>query len=275
MEHILAKVSKKLYKLISDNKLYDDIVFNASLYVEYSSDHNLDEECWFFIDEFSQKKYFPSQLKNGFDSKEFDNINKSDFSRIKYVVSVQQEENVFCFQKITPSLFLHKKYISLNEHAKIEENSSILIVHSEPDAVYFKDKDIFIFKKLPLISSMFNGIDTLYKEATDEEVQAFLLNDFIAVGSEFTKEKVSKPNRKRIAMAIDTLGSFDDDKKKMIISYINEYCSDKLVFNKENNSFEVSNDEQLKVLLYGIEQRFYTTKIGNEKRLANSIVRIG
>ncbi|EAO7712372.1 ATP F0F1 synthase synthase, partial [Salmonella enterica] len=31
---------------------------------------------------------------------------------------------------------------------------------------------------------------------------------------------------------------------------------------------------ELKYLLYGIEQRFYTTRFGNEKRLANSILRM-
>lgn len=36
-----------------------------------------------------------------------------------------------------------------------------------------------------------------------------------------------------------------------------------------------SNDEELKFLLYGIEQRFYTTILGDEKRLANSIQTLG
>ena len=38
----------------------------------------------------------------------------------------------------------------------------------------------------------------------------------------------------------------------------------------------MSNGEKIlfKNLLYGIEQRFYTTPIGNEKRIANSIIRI-
>ena len=29
---------------------------------------------------------------------------------------------------------------------------------------------------------------------------------------------------------------------------------------------------ELKMLLYGIEQRFYTTPVGGEKRLANSVI---
>jgi len=38
------------------------------------------------------------------------------------------------------------------------------------------------------------------------------------------------------------------------------------------NSFEVGSENELKMLLYGIEQRFYTTPVGGEKRLANSVI---
>lgn len=275
MDQVLAKVSRKIGKLISDEKLFEDINFNLGLYIDYDPDHNLDEECWFCIEEFSQQDYCLDWLTEEFDSKVFDTLNKSDFVKIKYLVSVQQNANVFCFQKITPALFLNRKIISLGDIAKLEENKLTLVVHSEPDAIYFKDKDVLIFKKLPVISSVFKGVDSLYKEATDADVNAFLANSFISVNNDFNKEKVSKPNRKRIAMAMDTLGRFDDEKRTQIIHYINTYCSDTLVFDEKTKSFEISNDDQLKNLLYGIEQRFYTTEVDKEKRLANSIVKLG
>ena len=37
---------------------------------------------------------------------------------------------------------------------------------------------------------------------------------------------------------------------------------------------DIGSEENLKQLMYGIEQRYYTTPIGNEKRLANSITTI-
>jgi hypothetical protein len=46
------------------------------------------------------------------------------------------------------------------------------------------------------------------------------------------------------------------------------------VFDENDESFSISNEEDLKKLLYGIEQRYYTTKVGNEKRLANSITTV-
>ncbi|HHF2379988.1 TPA: ATP F0F1 synthase synthase, partial [Haemophilus influenzae] len=114
----------------------------------------------------------------------------------------------------------------------------------------------------------------LYREATNEDVDNFLSNNFINKDGSFSTENVSKPNRKRIAMVIDTLSKLDNDSKNKILNYINEYCGDNLNFNKETQKFNISTDNELKILLYGIEQRFYTTPIGNEKRLANSIIKL-
>ena len=42
----------------------------------------------------------------------------------------------------------------------------------------------------------------------------------------------------------------------------------------KNGKFEVSTDSNLKKVLYGIDERYYTTPIENEKRIANSIIRL-
>ena len=36
--------------------------------------------------------------------------------------------------------------------------------------------------------------------------------------------------------------------------------------------FAVNSEDELKLLLYGIEQRFYTTLVGGERRIANSVI---
>ena len=48
--------------------------------------------------------------------------------------------------------------------------------------------------------------------------------------------------------------------------------NEKLEYNSKERKFKISTDNELKYLLYGIEQRFYTTPFSKEKRLANSIV---
>ena len=71
-------------------------------------------------------------------------------------------------------------------------------------------------------------------------------------------------------MAMATLAIFSQAQKQTIFNYIKEYCED-LNFDETDKNFTISNDEDLKKLLYGIEQRYYTTLLGGEKRLANSI----
>ncbi|MEH8045757.1 ATP F0F1 synthase synthase [Gallibacterium anatis] len=276
MNHVLSKIPRheQLYKLLSiDEPIYKDIEFTESNYVDYDPDHNLDEECWFKIDEFSKKDFCLPFLKEDFDSKLFDLLDKKHFKDLKYFCSVQEDGQVFCFQKITPSLFFKKKFISFGDVTKLEESENRIIIKEHPNAVYFKETDVLIFKDLSKISSIFEGIDMLYKEATEQEVKDFLDNSFIKL-KDFDSSKVSKPNRKRIAMANNTLGRFDDNMKKQLVSYINEYCSEKLIFDEKEGKFEIETDDQLKNLLYGIDQRFYTTGIDHERRLANSVVKI-
>jgi hypothetical protein len=81
---------------------------------------------------------------------------------------------------------------------------------------------------------------------------------------------VKRANRKRIAMAMETLQRFTQKEKQSIFGYIREYCED-LNFDENAENFTISSEEELKKLLYGIEQRYYTTILGGERRLANSI----
>ena len=277
MDCIIARASKRYWKLLSDEKLYKNISYDDSSYVEYSHDHNLDEECWFKIENFSSQDFCPKILKIEFDSKEYDSITRDIFNSIKYILSIQ-DENIYCFQKTPRSSYLRKKFISIGDNIALEENKTVFTINNIPDAVYFKDKDVLIFRNIATISSVFNGIDQLYREATNDDVDNFLSNSFINKDKNFSAENVSKPNRKRIAMVMDTLSKLDQNSKNKILDYINEYCADNpkfnIKFNKKTQKFNISTDNELKILLYGIEQRFYTTPIGNEKRLANSIIKL-
>ncbi|UXK08298.1 ATP F0F1 synthase synthase [Shewanella putrefaciens] len=278
MDQILARVKglRKLpyFKLISEQSLFDAVVVDLNACIPYNPDHNLDEDSWFKIEAFSQKTFCIGLLKKDFDSKDYHDLAKDDFSKITYLFSVQGDD--FYFQKITPSLFVKRKTLVFGEAAKLETSQTRLVVNALPDAVYFKAADTLIFKSLATISSIFKGIDELYKEATKEEVEQFLDKSFIELSNDYNVETVSKPNRKRIGLAMATLEGMSDDDKTNMLDYIDGYCGEqKLRFDKENQKFEISNDEELKLLLYGIEQRFYTTPFGHEKRLANSVTAMG
>jgi hypothetical protein len=273
MDQVLTKVKghskKTIFKLLSEQTLFDELIITDDACVGYFPDHNLDEDSWFKIDKFSEQKYCIEILKKDFDSKDYDDLPKTKFKDIAQLYAIQGDD--FYFQKITPSLFVSKKMIAFGEAATLESSDKRLVVNAFPDAVYFKNIDKLVFKSLATISSIFKGIDVLYKEATDEDVETFLEEDFIELSGDFSIDKVSKPNRKRVALAMDTLAAMPAEDRDQMCSYIYSYCKKKLKFDKGNSKFEVTTDDELKYLLYGIEQRFYTTPLGHEKRLANSV----
>ena len=277
MDHILARVKglrkKPYFKMVSDQSLFDIVAINLDSCIPYNPDHNLDEDAWFKIEGFSHKGFCLDLLKQDFDSKDYNDLTKDNFSKIAFLFAVQGDD--FYFQKITPSLFVKRKTLVFGEIAKLEQNQTRLVINSLPDAVYFKAADTLIFRNLATISSIFTGIDELYKEATNEEVEQFLDEPFIELSDDYSLDKVSKPNRKRIGLAMATLEAMSADDKANMLDYIDGYCGEQMLkLDREKQKFEISNDDELKILLYGIEQRFYTTPFSHEKRLANSVLAI-
>ena len=77
MSFVLARISgqrKNLVKMLSDDKLFEDMALDSITTVNYDAVHNLDEDSWFKIENFSKKNYFPDFLNHDFDSKEFNLI---------------------------------------------------------------------------------------------------------------------------------------------------------------------------------------------------------
>ena len=141
-----------------------------------------------------------------------------------------------------------------------------------PDAIYCQDNDTLYFRRLESITSIFKGIDQIYREATDEETAQFLQSNFIQLGETYTAENVKTANRKRIALASKTISNLAPQDRDNIFTYIGEYCP---ALKTPDNKFAISGENELKLLLYGIDQRFYTTLVGNEQRIANSVIPFG
>ena len=101
MDHVLAKIKghgkRKIFKLISEKTLFNKLFVTDEACVEYAPDHNLDEDSWFKIEQFSQKASCIELLKKNFDSKDYDDLIKGQFAKIAYLFAVQGED--FYFQK--------------------------------------------------------------------------------------------------------------------------------------------------------------------------------
>lgn len=256
--------------LTTHNSIYPGIAESVQNSVEYHPQTLLDDGEWYFVENFSQSKskYAIENLSDPFDTVEFDLLETENMNKIDYLFA--EEEGVLFFQNIGRSRLVRRKaIIHFGGDFRYDENCMSIVINEIPDAVYIREADILYFRKLASITGIFKGMDQLYREATEDETDEFLHNSFIALKDDFSSQQVKTANRKRIALASDTLSRLQETEKEQIFSYTKEYCP-RLKYT--NNAFEIKDEEDLKMLLYGIEQRFYTTPVGKEKRIANSVI---
>ncbi|MDB4236568.1 hypothetical protein N9810_00555 [Flavobacteriaceae bacterium] len=274
MNHLLAKKTGRkgeYVKMISDEDIFN-IPNDLDNPHEYDTDYKLEDDEWFGIKDFSETDFCIDLLTTDFNSAEYNQISLADYNRLKYLCSYQ-DNRYYYLQKLSKSQTIRRKWFTISNQPEIQNDNPIIILKELPDAIYDSEEDILYFKKLTSITTIFLGIGNLYKEATLEDTEQFLENEFINLTDEYDASKVKKANRKRIAMAMDTFNAFNIEQRNSIYDYIKEYCND-LEFSDDDRNFNIGSEENLKQLMYGIEQRYYTTPIGNEKRLANSITTI-
>lgn len=265
--YIYAKVKRKqnLFRVIaSDTSIYE---LPTLVGIEYSPSTLIENEELYQLSNFSSTTFATAFISDNLDSVNYDQIDKVDLKKLSYICTVQQ--GYYFFQVINSSLYISKKWFSIDE-LTLEVDKPIIAINSFADAIYDKNNDILYFKKLSVANRIFKGMDQLYREATDIETQQFLDSEFLEVNSGFGKSNVSIPNRKKIALVSDALNRFTDNEKQAIYDYTSQYGQ----VTYTNGKFKIDTDENLKFVLWGIEQRFYTTPISGEKRVANSVISI-
>lgn len=244
----------------------NDFIDSTASYVAGSS---LEEGEWFSITEFSKKPYCTKEIvEQELDSVDYDLLQKKELEKVDFLF-VKTDGHIY-FQNIPKSKLIKKKSIGcFGEDFRYNGDCQEIIINDFPDAVYEIETDTLLFRRLESVTSIFRGIDELYREATAQETSDFLCSAFISLKGDYAAEKVKTANRKRIALATKTLNALSQEDRDNIFSYIFDYCPD---LKSSDNSFEVGSEDDLKLLLFGIEQRFYTTLVGGEKRLANSVI---
>jgi hypothetical protein len=267
--YIYGKVKRKqnIFRVIeTDSEIYEtaNLTLNG---VEYNPSTLIEDEELYQLTNFSNSGFILDFIQNDIDSVNYNQIVKDDLKKLSFICTVQ--DNLYFFQTINSSFYISKKWFSIDELA-LETDKPIITINPFADAIYNKQTDTLYFKKLAAVQKIFKGMDQLYRAATEAETQDFLENEFLQVDAGFQTLNVTIPNRKRIALVNETLSKFSNDEKQAIYNYTNQYGQ----VSYENGKFKIESDDDLKFVLWGIEQRFYTTPIGGEKRVANSIISI-
>lgn len=266
----LKQRGKNKYRKILSIKeqLYALSIAPSESATAYSPGTLLEENEWFSIQRASKEGYSIDLISTEYESVDFQSLERKDFKNIDFLFVVT--DAYILFQNVSKSKLISKRCImALGEEFQYQNERSEILINDAPDAIYDKITDTLYFKRLESITGIFKGIDQLYREATEDETVEFLNNDFINLKDGYSSSSVKTPNRKRIALAIKTLNSLNEDDRKNIFNYIGDYCPELKVSEK---SFEIGTEDDMKKLLFGIEQRFYTTPVGGEKRIANSVI---
>mgnify|MGYP006910869653 FL=1 len=184
----------------TDDPVYsiEDITINTS--TPYVPGAALEECEWFSVQNASSQEYKIDLLTAEQFTVDFNSMNRSEFSSVDFVFT--EIDNLLCFQNVSKTRFVSKKCIlCLGEDFEYNTDRREIVINAIPDAIYNKTTDVLYFKRLESITSIFRGIDQLYKEATEEETTQFLANDFIQLKQNYNASKVKTANRKRIALA--------------------------------------------------------------------------
>ena len=271
MNYLLAKLNKnstELFKVMTSNERFFELPALSETH-DFSPQYKLEDEEWYHFENFSTLEFKHELINSEFDGINYSQISKESYRDIYYFCSKQ--ENYFLFQKTNFNQMLTKKWFEITDAPTLEENKPIIILNNHVDVVYDKLTDRLYFRDFSKLKILFKDIEKIYREATHEEVNKFLSSDFIRLHEDYSIGKVKIANRKRIAIAIDSLSKYSEEEKNKIFNYIKSYCED---VPTEGNVFKIGTEAHLKKVLYGINEQYYTTFMGQEKRLANSVKEI-
>ena len=254
-------------KVLSNQTVYSDISeFDDKR--PYNDELNLRDGQWFVLEQFSQKDYAPALVTEVFNSAVWSQISRADYDKIDYIVSVQNDGNLLIFQNVTTRLiYKRQSLLSLDEQPSLINKDYTLVINTNADAYYVRDIDSLFFKRLSNITSIFPGINELYNEATDAEVDSSFRLSMLHVNPNFTRNKVKTANRRKIKEALDMYNNYTAEQKIQLPTYLQKYCAD-LIYDEQEGKFEISTEKTLSLLLNGLCQRYYTTEISNEKKVA-------
>ena len=274
MDYLLARMDTRkksnMRLVLSDKTTYQNVVLDNAR--EYNDEYKLQDGEWFVVENFKAKPFFKEWLKEPFNAAEYSQLQGDEYSGLKFLCAVQ-DSNKFMFQRLySGSVYKNKTFLSfpLEAEPHLLNDNQLVVINNEPDAVYNLEENRLYFKHIPTVKPIFSGIEELYREATNEEVETFLHLDFIQLSDDFTAEKVRTPNRRRIKEAKDIYGNYTDQDKDALKVYVQKYRPN-LNYNPDEAACQIADDEQLKDLIYCILQRFYTTEIGGQKRVAHSV----
>lgn len=270
----IAKIKdddERWYKIVDQiiNDEFSEIVLGDA--VAYDP-NNTEANQWFKIDGFDQKEGFLPLLAQQINAADLESLDRQQYDNIEFIAFFDQGR--YYMQKITRGNYLKKKWFSWDgDILRYQEDEGIIYINPVPNCIYDTNTRAIYFMDIAKAYGIFSNLKLDYKAATDDEANRFLQSDIVDAQT-LPIEKVGVSNRKRITSILTKYEAYTPNEKATLKEYIKKSVGANLDFDDNAKKFVVNTDTQLRLLLYGIQQRFYMPPLEDEVQVATSSTRI-
>lgn len=242
------------------NHDYQSIDLNDAL--PYDPNNNMADQ-WFKFANFNNNDSFLPILENHFDCADLESINRESYDKIELIAFFENRR--FYIQKISKSSFLKKKlFAPLGDLVEYKELDNVIYISQKPNCIYDQVNHNLYFMSIQKAYAVFKGLRGDYREATADEINSFLNSDIVKTSDEFNEAKVGMYNRKQISSILNIYNTYSSEDKQTLRDYIRNSVRGDLNYT-EDGKFEIESDKQLRLLLLGIQQRFYNQPLQQDE----------
>lgn len=234
----------------------------------YDPNNNVAHQ-WFRIENLRNTEYFNDLFGNPIESGELVTINVNQLDDIKYFA--YYADNKFYIQRMLTGCYIRKAgFWTTGNRIQFSNDNKMVTINPIPDGIYDLNTDTLYFQELNRLYNIFSSIKNEYVQGTSSSIHEFLSNDIISLSEDFSEDKVSLSNRKRIFEVAKVYNTYSSAQKEELKRYICDFSNGDLDYNEHDRKFKINNDTDLRLLLFGMNMRFYKQPLSDEVQVATS-----
>lgn len=270
MGTLIAKVKSEAQWVKIRDQIEIDVLDRLDLSdsMVYDPNNNVAHQ-WFRIENFRSTEYFNEIFANHIDAGELTTIHVNQLDDIKYFA--YYTDNKFYIQRMLTGCYIKKAgFWSTGDTIEFANDNKMVTINPIPDGVYDLNSDTLYFLELNRLYSIFFNIKNEYVQGTSGSIHEFLANDIISLDENFSEGKVSLSNRKRISEVARVYNAYSMEQKEELKNYICQFSHGDLEYNEHERKFSIKNDIDLRLLLFGMQMRFYKQPLNDDVQVATS-----
>ena len=244
--------------------------------IKFDAETKCELDEWLFIEVGDQKnKMIAPYLERLSSTVQYNMIDDKSSREVSLLVNRIENSGNLIFKKITKSKHIQGKIVLgfFGLELRDDKINSInipngIVIDEHIDAYYDEEKNILYFKDFARIHTLFNGIDSFYREATAEEVSKF--KETTCLNLSGYNKNISKRNLKLIGIINDSenIDLNDESYIKQMVEHSESF--ETITLEIKENKFVINNEDDLNQFLKLALGRFYINPLTSDKMVAST-----